>query len=78
MKIKVKVRPSAGEQGVEKVPESLFSEEGFEGLYFVKLKSSAEGGKANLELVKVLSKFFGKDVKIRSGFTSRMKIVEVG
>jgi len=77
MKIKVKVRANAGEQNVEKISSELFSEEGFCGLYFVKLKSSAEGGRANLELVKILSKYFGKEVKIKSGFTSRMKIVEV-
>ena len=77
MKIKIKVKPNAGEQGVEKISSELFSEEGFEGLYFVKLKSSAEEGKANLELIKLLSKYFGREVKITSGFTSKMKIVEV-
>jgi uncharacterized protein (TIGR00251 family) len=77
MKIKVKVKTNSGEQVVEKISKDLFFEEGFEALYFVKLKSSAEGGKANLELVKLLSKYFGKEVKIKSGFSSRMKIVEV-
>ena len=77
MKIKVKVKANAGEQGVEKISSELFSEEGFEGLYFVKLKSSAEEGKANLELVKLLGKYFGREVKITSGFRSRNKIVEV-
>lgn len=78
MLIKVKVKPHAGEQSVEKISDELFAEEGYEGLYFVRLKSAADEGKANLELVKVLSKFFGKDVKIKSGFTSRMKVVQVG
>ena len=77
MKIKVKVRPNAGEQKVEKISDELFSEEGFEGLYFVRLKSSAEDGKANLELIKLLNKYFSKEVKIKSGFTSRNKIVEI-
>ena len=77
MRIKIKVRPNSNEQGVEKIPDEIFSEEGFEGFYFAKLKSSSEGGKANLELVKLLSKYFGKEVKIKSGFTSRMKIIEV-
>lgn len=67
MKIQVKVRPGAKEQSVEKV----------EDLYFVRLKSRPEEGKANLELLKLLKKHFNKDVKIKSGFTSRNKIVEV-
>ena len=111
MKIRVKVKPNAGEQGVERISDELFSEKGFEGLYFVKLKSSAEDGKANLELIKLLNKYFdaqertprrcenpkegrdlfeapkhfsekcllgAKKIKIKSGFTSRNKIVEVG
>lgn len=77
MKIKIKVKTNAGEQGVEKISSELFSEEGFEGLYFVKLKSSAEEGKANLELVKLLTKHFGREVKIISGFRSTRKIVHV-
>jgi len=77
MKIRVKIKPNSEEQSVEKISPDLFSEEGFEGLYFVKLKSLAEDGRANLELVKVLSKYFGTEVKIKSGFTSRKKIVEV-
>lgn len=78
MLIKVKVKTNAEEQAVEKVPESVFSEEGFEGLYFVKLKASPQGGKANLELIKVLSKYFQKNVKIKSGYTSKLKVLEVG
>ena len=78
MKIKVKIKLNAEEQSVEKISPELFSEEGFEGLYFVKLKSLAEDGRANLELVKVLSKYFSSEVKIKSGFTSRKKIIEVG
>ena len=46
--------------------------------YLVHLKSPAENNKANIELLKMLKKYFGKDVKIKSGFASRNKIVEVG
>ncbi len=67
MKIQVKVKAGAKEQSVEIV----------EDLYYVRLKSRAEDGKANLELVKLLKKHFGKDVKIKSGFTSNRKILEV-
>ena len=67
MKIKVKVKTTSGQQEVEKVGEE----------YVVKLKSPPENNKANLELVKVLKKYFKKEIKIKSGFTSRKKIVEV-
>ncbi|MCG2700504.1 DUF167 domain-containing protein, partial [Candidatus Parcubacteria bacterium] len=45
--------------------------------YLVKLKSSPVDGKANLELIKILSKYFKKEARIKSGFTSRKKIVEM-
>ena len=77
MLIKVKVKTNSNKESVEKISPELFSEEGYEGLYFVKLKSSPEGGKANLELLKVLTRYFKKEVKIKSGFTSREKVVEV-
>jgi uncharacterized protein (TIGR00251 family) len=67
MIIHVKVKPNSLEQSVEKIDED----------YFVKLKSSPEDGKANLELIKFLSKYFGSEVKIKSGFSSRRKIVEI-
>ena len=41
----------------------------------VYLKSRPVGGKANLELVKLLSKHFGRRVKIVSGFTSKKKLI---
>ena len=77
MIIKVKVNPSSNEQSVEKISPELFKEEGYEGLYYIKLKSSPQGGKANLELLKILKRYFKKEVKIKSGYTSRLKIVEI-
>ena len=66
MKLRIKVKPNSKEQRIEdKGDYSL-----------VKLKSVAKGGKANEELLKVLIKEFGKQFKIKSGFTSRNKIVE--
>jgi hypothetical protein len=67
MIINVKVKPNSGKQEVEKVEE----------IYVVKLKSVPEDGKANLELMKILRRYFGKEIRIKSGFTSRKKIVEV-
>jgi len=67
MRVKVKVKLSSGEQSVEKK----------DGFYLVKLKFAPENNKVNVELVKVLKKYFKKDVVIKSGFTSRNKVVEV-
>ncbi len=69
MKLKIKVKPNSGEQSVERTSDDEF---------FVKLKSTPESNKANVELIKVLSKYFGKDVRIKSGFNSKRKLVEVG
>ncbi len=33
--------------------------------------------KANIKLVKMMKKYFKKNVKLKSGFTSRNKILEV-
>ena len=67
MMIKLKVKPNSKEQNIEKN----------NGLYHVKLKSSPENNKANLELVKFLKEYFKKEVRIKSGFTSKNKIVEI-
>jgi len=71
MKIKVKVKPNSS--------ISCFEELG-EGSYLVYLKSAPKNNKANIELIKMLSKHFCVPVgriKIKSGLTSRNKIVEV-
>lgn len=66
-KIKIKVRPNSTEQKIENKKD----------FYFVNLKSRPESNKANLELVNLLQRYFKKEVKMKSGFTSRNKIVEV-
>ena len=68
MIIKIKVYPSSGREEVVKI---------FENEYKVYLKKHAEDGKANLELLKFLKKYFGANVKILKGLRSRDKIVEV-
>ena len=65
--MKIKVKPNSGKQSIEKKGD----------LYLVNLKSAPENNKANLELVKLLKKYFKKDIKIKSGFTSRNKFVEL-
>jgi len=67
MIIKIKAKPSSKKQSIKRK----------EDFYLVKLKSAPENNKANLELIKLLKKHFKKDVKIKSGFTSRRKIVEI-
>jgi len=67
MKIKIKVKPQSRRQEVVKKGDE----------YFVSLKSAPENNKANIELVKLLEKYFDKDVKIKSGLKSRKKVVEI-
>jgi len=68
MKLKVKVKPSSGKQEIKKISDDE---------YQIKLKSKPENNKANIELVKLLKKYFKKEVKILKGKTSKNKIIEV-
>lgn len=45
--------------------------------YFVSLEAPAERGKANKALVKLLSKHFGRGVRISKGFASKNKVIEI-
>ncbi|MCK4553021.1 DUF167 domain-containing protein [Candidatus Pacearchaeota archaeon] len=67
MKIKIKVKPNSGKQEIIKK----------DNFYLIKLKSPPENNKANIELLKLLKKYFGKEVRIKRGFTSKNKIVEI-
>ena len=67
MIIKIKAKPNSGRQEIVKNEKD----------YTAYLKSSPEDGKANAELLKLLKKYFGSQAKIKSGFTSRNKIVEI-
>ncbi|MEX2017537.1 MAG: DUF167 family protein, partial [Candidatus Pacearchaeota archaeon] len=68
MIIKVKVKSNSEKQDIIKEDEG----------YLVYVKSPAENGKANLELLKLLKKHFKKEIKIKAGKTSRNKVIEVG
>ncbi len=61
-------------------PNSLTNDiKGFDkdrNAYLVSIKSEPINNKANIELIKFLSKVLGKRVKIKSGFKSKEKIVE--
>jgi len=67
VKINVKVKPNSKEQSIEKT----------NNYYIAKLKSLPKDNKANIELCRLLQRYFKKPVKIKFGFTSRNKIVEV-
>lgn len=68
MIIKVKVKPNSKEQKIEKVSDRE---------YKINLKEKAEKGKANLELLKLLKRYFNKPARIIKGKKSKNKVVEV-
>ena len=68
MKINIKIHPNSSKIDVKMIEKDH---------YEVWLKEKPQDNKANLELVKLLKKHFKKPVKIKSGFTSRKKIIEV-
>lgn len=68
MIIKIKAKPNSGKQEI--INDN--------GNYIAYLKSVPQDNKANIELIKLLKKHFGKPVRIKSGLTSRNKIVEIG
>lgn len=68
MIINLKVRPRAGRQEIKKISDKD---------YLIFLKSAPENNKANIELIKLLGKYFDKDVRIIKGKSSMRKTVEV-
>jgi uncharacterized protein (TIGR00251 family) len=68
MKIKVRVHPNSSKEEIKQI-----SRESYE----IWLKEKAEDNKANTALIKLLKRHFKSDAKIKSGFTSRNKIVEI-
>lgn len=67
MNLKIKLHPNSSQEKIQKISEDD---------YEVWLKVKPIDNKANLELVKVLKKYFGKGLKIKSGLKSRNKVVE--
>lgn len=71
MKIFVKVKPAAKEERVEKIDENNFK---------VEVKEPPVEGRANMAVVRALAEYFGvaqSNVRIVSGFTSRLKTIEI-
>lgn len=67
MKLKIKIHPNSSREKIEETNDALE----------VWIREKPENNKANLALTKLLKKHFKKDVKIKSGFASRNKIVEI-
>jgi len=68
MKIHIKIHPSSSQEKVVKISEDE---------YGVWIKEKPINGKANIYLEKYLKKYFGKSVRIISGFSSKNKIIEI-
>ncbi len=70
MKIYVRVKPSSKKAGIEKKGDT----------YIVRVKSPPVEGKANKELVEILSDYFGvpkSSIRIVRGMSGRNKVVEI-
>ena len=65
--IKIKVKANAKENKIEAADENSYN---------VFVKEKAENNKANLAVVKLLSKFFNKQVYIKRGLKSKTKIID--
>ena len=68
MIINVKVKTCSGKQEFKKISDND---------YKISLKSPPEDNKANIELLKMLKKYFGRQARIIKGARSRNKIVEI-
>ena len=71
MQKRVKVKPNSKQQKIEELAD---------GSLIVYLKSPPVDGKANEELIKLLAKKFvvsKSSIRIKSGTTSRQKVIEI-
>lgn len=68
MKIKIKLHPNSSQEKIQKIGNSN---------YEIWIKEKPLENKANIGLMKLLKRHFKKEVKIKSGLTSKNKIVEV-
>ncbi len=67
MKIKVKVHPNSSKEDIRETNEFIE----------VWLREKPVDSRANFKLLELLKDYFKKPVRIKSGLTSRIKIVEV-
>ncbi len=69
MKIRVKISTKKPKFGFEWDPT--------EKVLLIDVKSSPKKGEANKEIIKELKKFFQSEVRIKTGFESKEKILEI-
>ena len=69
-KFKIIVKPNAKENKIEGFDKER-------NAYRISIKARPQDNKANIELLKFLSKLLKKNVKIGSGFKSKEKIIEI-
>ena len=69
-KFKVIVKPNSRENKIEGLNMD-------KNAYIISIKARPENNKANIQIVKFLSKLLKKKVKIVSGLKSREKIIEI-
>ena len=70
MKIKVKARlhPNSSREQIKKINEKELE---------IWIKEKPIDNIANIKLIKTLKRYFNKDIKIVSGFTSKNKVIEI-
>jgi len=68
MRVSITVKPGASDDRIEEQKD---------GSLRVYVRAPAEKGKANIAVIRLLSKHYKKDVKMVSGFASHHKIVEL-
>ena len=64
--MKIRVHPGSSKEKIEKIRDNE---------YEIWVKEKPVGNKANLKLIKLLKRYFRKNIKIKSGFNSRNKII---
>lgn len=68
MKIKVKLHSNSSQEKIKKISEKK---------YEIWIKEKPIDNKSNEYLIKLLKKYLKTNVKIKSGLTSKLKILEI-
>jgi len=68
MKVNVKLHPNSSKEQIKKISEKELE---------IWIKEKPIDNMANIKLIKTLKKYFNKDIKIVSGFTSKNKVIEI-
>lgn len=68
MNIQVKVKAGCKKESIQKLSDNE---------YIISVNEKAENNKANLAVVKLLSKYFKKKISIKSGLKNKNKIISL-